>query len=162
FDRSTVVDDVVPDTGAVLTQGQLIGLLQEHARPGDTIVAAAGGPPGDLQKVWDATDGRHCHLEFGFSCMGDQITAGLGRRLAGPASTCASASPGSPRASAPVRSPRPRPTRCAPPWPIPATTTARSSSWYRSSRTPTCPAPACGGTSPRPRCPTRRRWTGCA
>jgi 3D-(3,5/4)-trihydroxycyclohexane-1,2-dione acylhydrolase (decyclizing) len=84
FDRSTVVGDVVPDTGAVLTQGQLIGLLQEHARSGDTIIAAAGGPPGDLQKVWDATDGRHCHLEFGFSCMGYEIPAGIGVRLADP------------------------------------------------------------------------------
>jgi 3D-(3,5/4)-trihydroxycyclohexane-1,2-dione acylhydrolase (decyclizing) len=81
FDPSGI-DDVVPDTDAVLTQGQLIGLLQEHARSGDTIVAAAGGPPGDLQKVWDATDGRHCHLEFGFSCMGYEIPAGLGVRLA--------------------------------------------------------------------------------
>jgi 3D-(3,5/4)-trihydroxycyclohexane-1,2-dione acylhydrolase (decyclizing) len=84
FDRSTVVDDVVPDTGAVLTQGQLIGLLQDHARSGDTIIAAAGGPPGDLQKVWDATRGRHCHLEFGFSCMGYEIPAAIGVRLADP------------------------------------------------------------------------------
>jgi 3D-(3,5/4)-trihydroxycyclohexane-1,2-dione acylhydrolase (decyclizing) len=71
-----------PATGAVLTQPQLIGLLQEHARSGDTIIAAAGGPPGDLQKVWDATDGRACHLEFGFSCMGYEIAAGMGVRLA--------------------------------------------------------------------------------
>ncbi|WP_236557336.1 3D-(3,5/4)-trihydroxycyclohexane-1,2-dione acylhydrolase (decyclizing) [Arthrobacter sp. 9AX] len=71
-----------PETGAVLTQPQLIGLLQEHARSGDTIIAAAGGPPGDLQKVWDATDGRNCHLEFGFSCMGYEIAAGMGVRLA--------------------------------------------------------------------------------
>jgi 3D-(3,5/4)-trihydroxycyclohexane-1,2-dione acylhydrolase (decyclizing) len=84
FDKSTVVGDVVPDTGAVLTQGQLIGLLQEHAQSGDTIIAAAGGPPGDLQKVWDATGGRHCHLEFGFSCMGYEIPAGMGVRLADP------------------------------------------------------------------------------
>jgi 3D-(3,5/4)-trihydroxycyclohexane-1,2-dione acylhydrolase (decyclizing) len=86
FDISTVPADadVVPDTGAVLTQGQIIGLLQEHARPGDTIIAAAGGPPGDLQKVWDATEGRYCHLEFGFSCMGYEIPAGLGVRLAVP------------------------------------------------------------------------------
>jgi 3D-(3,5/4)-trihydroxycyclohexane-1,2-dione acylhydrolase (decyclizing) len=69
---------------AVLTQGQIIGLLEEHARPGDTIIAAAGGPPGDLQKVWDATDRRYCHLEFGFSCMGYEIPAGLGVRLAVP------------------------------------------------------------------------------
>ena len=59
FDKSAVPadSDVVTTTDAVLTQGQIIGVLQEHARPGDVIVAAAGGPPGDLQKVWDATGG---------------------------------------------------------------------------------------------------------
>jgi 3D-(3,5/4)-trihydroxycyclohexane-1,2-dione acylhydrolase (decyclizing) len=72
----------LPVTDAVLTQAQLIGLLQEHARDGDTIIAAAGGPPGDLQKVWDATGGRHCHLEFGFSCMGYELPAAMGVRLA--------------------------------------------------------------------------------
>src|SRR6476661_2261135 len=71
-----------PVTEAALTQPQLIGLMQEHARSGDTIIAAAGGPPGDLQKVWDATGNRNCHLEFGFSCMGYEIAAGMGVRLA--------------------------------------------------------------------------------
>jgi 3D-(3,5/4)-trihydroxycyclohexane-1,2-dione acylhydrolase (decyclizing) len=86
FDVSTLPPDrdIVPDTGAVLTQGQLIGLLQEHARAGDTIIAAAGGPPGDLQKVWDATEGRFAHLEFGFSCMGYELPAAIGVRLAEP------------------------------------------------------------------------------
>ena len=86
FDRASLPadHDVVPDTGAQLTQAQLIGLLAEHAQAGDTIVAAAGGPPGDLQKVWDATDGRIAHLEFGFSCMGYEIPAGMGVRLADP------------------------------------------------------------------------------
>ncbi|MCD7101570.1 3D-(3,5/4)-trihydroxycyclohexane-1,2-dione acylhydrolase (decyclizing) [Pseudoclavibacter sp. 13-3] len=73
-----------PVTNAVITQGQLIGVLQEHARSGDTIIAAAGSPPGDLQKVWDATDGRHAHLEFGFSCMGYELPAAIGVRLADP------------------------------------------------------------------------------
>src|SRR3954466_5207469 len=87
FDRASIpadFGDIVPDTGALLTQGQVIGLMQEHARAGDTIVAAAGGPPGDLQKVWDATEGRFCHLGFGFSCMGYEIPAGMGVRLADP------------------------------------------------------------------------------
>jgi 3D-(3,5/4)-trihydroxycyclohexane-1,2-dione acylhydrolase (decyclizing) len=79
--RATTAEEI-PDTDAVLTQGQLIGLLQEHARTGDTILAAAGGPPGELLKVWDATGGRHCHLEFGFSCMGYEIPAAIGVRLA--------------------------------------------------------------------------------
>ena len=85
FDRASIpadFPDTVPDTGALLTQGQVIGLMQEHAREGDTVVAAAGGPPGDLQKVWDATEGRFTHLEFGFSCMGYEIPAGMGVRLA--------------------------------------------------------------------------------
>jgi 3D-(3,5/4)-trihydroxycyclohexane-1,2-dione acylhydrolase (decyclizing) len=82
FDPAQAGGDVVASTDAVLTQGQLIGVLQEQARPGDVVIAAAGGPPGDLLKVWDATGGRHCHLEFGFSCMGYEIPAALGVRLA--------------------------------------------------------------------------------
>ncbi len=76
--------EVVRGTGAELTQGQLIGILNSSARPGDVVIAAAGGPPGDLLKVWDATGGRHCHLEFGFSCMGYELPAGIGVRLAEP------------------------------------------------------------------------------
>jgi len=86
FDKSAVPpdSDVITTTDAVLTQGQIIGVLQEHAQSGDVIIAAAGGPPGDLQKVWDATNGRTCHLEFGFSCMGYEIPAAIGVRLADP------------------------------------------------------------------------------
>jgi 3D-(3,5/4)-trihydroxycyclohexane-1,2-dione acylhydrolase (decyclizing) len=86
FDLAAVPpdSDIVTTTGAVLTQGQVIGVLQEQARPGDVVIAAAGGPPGDLLKVWDATGGRHCHLEFGFSCMGYEIPAAIGVRLADP------------------------------------------------------------------------------
>jgi 3D-(3,5/4)-trihydroxycyclohexane-1,2-dione acylhydrolase (decyclizing) len=73
-----------PSGDGPMTQGALIGILNEAARPGDTVIAAAGGPPGDLQKVWDGTGGRHCHLEFGFSCMGYELPATLGVRLAQP------------------------------------------------------------------------------
>jgi 3D-(3,5/4)-trihydroxycyclohexane-1,2-dione acylhydrolase (decyclizing) len=71
--------------GEVMSQGQLIGLLNREASSGDTVVAASGGPPGDLLKLWDSTGGRGCHLEFGYSCMGYEIPAGLGVRLAQPA-----------------------------------------------------------------------------
>jgi 3D-(3,5/4)-trihydroxycyclohexane-1,2-dione acylhydrolase (decyclizing) len=70
--------------GEALSQGQLIEALNGEARAGDTVIAAAGGPPGDLLKLWDATGGRNCHLEFGYSCMGYEIPAGLGVRLAQP------------------------------------------------------------------------------
>ena len=71
-------------SGEAISQGELIGVLNGEAKAGDTVVAAAGSPPGDLLKLWDATGGRACHLEFGFSCMGYEIPAGLGVRLAQP------------------------------------------------------------------------------
>jgi 3D-(3,5/4)-trihydroxycyclohexane-1,2-dione acylhydrolase (decyclizing) len=75
---------LAPTGDAPMSQGELIGVLNDSARPGDTVIAAAGGPPGDLNKVWDATGERHCHLEFGFSCMGYELPATLGVRLAQP------------------------------------------------------------------------------
>jgi 3D-(3,5/4)-trihydroxycyclohexane-1,2-dione acylhydrolase (decyclizing) len=78
-------DEVLVDfPGEAISQGQLIRILNDEAQAGDTIVAAAGTPPGDLHKIWDATGGRNCHLEFGFSCMGYEIPAGIGVRLAQP------------------------------------------------------------------------------
>jgi 3D-(3,5/4)-trihydroxycyclohexane-1,2-dione acylhydrolase (decyclizing) len=68
-----------------MSQGQLIQVLNEEAKEGDSIVAAAGSPPGDLHKLWDVTGDRKCYLEFGFSCMGFELPAGLGIRMAQPA-----------------------------------------------------------------------------
>ena len=82
FDKATLPDST--PTNAILTQGQLIGLMNEQSKSGDIIIAAAGGPPGDVQKAWDATNGKFAHLEFGFSCMGYEIPAGIGVRLATP------------------------------------------------------------------------------
>ena len=67
--------------GEAMSQGHLVSVLNDEAQPGDTVIGAAGTPPGDLLKMWDATGGRSCHLEFGFSCMGYEIPAGLGVRM---------------------------------------------------------------------------------
>jgi 3D-(3,5/4)-trihydroxycyclohexane-1,2-dione acylhydrolase (decyclizing) len=68
--------------GEAMSQGQLIQTLNQEARAGDTVISAAGALPGDLLKMWDVSRGCSCHLEFGFSCMGYEIPAGLGVRLA--------------------------------------------------------------------------------
>lgn len=76
--------DLEPLPGEALTQGQLLRVLNEESRAGDAIVAAAGSPPSDLLRSWDAANGSRCFLEFGFSCMGHEIPAGLGLRMARP------------------------------------------------------------------------------
>jgi len=72
------------DNGAPLTQGAMLGIVNRAARANDTIVAAAGSPPGDLLQMWDCTGDRNAHIEFGYSCMGYEIPASLGVRLAQP------------------------------------------------------------------------------
>ena len=65
-----------------MSQGQLIGIVNDSMRSGDTLVAAAGTIPADLTKLFDASRGRNLHLEFGNSCMGYDIPAAIGVRLA--------------------------------------------------------------------------------
>ncbi|MCA1553370.1 MAG: 3D-(3,5/4)-trihydroxycyclohexane-1,2-dione acylhydrolase (decyclizing), partial [Chloroflexi bacterium] len=74
-------DVYVRHAGEAMSQGELIGVLNDEARAGDTIIAAAGGAPGDLMKLWDASGGRNVHIEFGYSCMGYELPAGLGVRM---------------------------------------------------------------------------------
>jgi 3D-(3,5/4)-trihydroxycyclohexane-1,2-dione acylhydrolase (decyclizing) len=76
--------DLAPRPGEAMTQGQVYRALNETVRPGDWLVAAAGSPPGDLLKAWQVTPGSFVHLEFAFSCMGHEIPAGLGIRMARP------------------------------------------------------------------------------
>src|SRR5581483_11048252 len=80
--QRAVAEDVRPRDGERMSQGQVLRVLNEASRPGDWVVAAAGSPPGDLLKLWDCASSAAAHLEFGYSCMGHEIPAALGIRLA--------------------------------------------------------------------------------
>ena len=67
-----------------ISQGEVIGLVNEFTGPRDVIVNAAGSLPGDLHKLWRARDPKQYHLEYGYSCMGYEIAAGLGVKMAAP------------------------------------------------------------------------------
>ncbi|MGH2743359.1 MAG: 3D-(3,5/4)-trihydroxycyclohexane-1,2-dione acylhydrolase (decyclizing) [Thermoleophilaceae bacterium] len=81
---SELADDLVPRQGERMSQGQLLRIVNEAARTGDWIVAAAGSPPGDLLKTLDCSGGIETHLEFAYSCMGHELPAALGIRMARP------------------------------------------------------------------------------
>jgi len=79
------VDRVYAHSGSsTISQAEVIGLLNEFTAPRDVIVNAAGSLPGDLHKLWRARDPKQYHLEYGYSCMGYEIAAGLGVKLAAP------------------------------------------------------------------------------
>jgi 3D-(3,5/4)-trihydroxycyclohexane-1,2-dione acylhydrolase (decyclizing) len=68
----------------MLTQANVIGIVNAFSRPRDVVVCAAGGLPGDLLKLWRAEDPKGYHLEYGYSCMGYEIAGGLGVKMADP------------------------------------------------------------------------------
>lgn len=65
-------------------QSEVIGVLNEVAGPRDVVICAAGSLPGELHKLWRARDPKQYHVEYGYSCMGYEIPAGIGVKLAAP------------------------------------------------------------------------------
>ncbi len=68
----------------MLSQGEVIGMVNSQSRPQDVVLCAAGSLPGDLHKLWRTRDPRGYHLEYGFSCMGYEIAGGMGVKMADP------------------------------------------------------------------------------
>jgi len=69
-----------------ITQGEVIGAVNEITEASDVIVCAAGSLPGDLHKLWRTRRPGNYHLEYGYSCMGYEIAGGLGIKMAKPES----------------------------------------------------------------------------
>ena len=76
----------VPAAGAggLLTQNEVIGMVNELSDPRDVVVCAAGSMPGDLHKLWQTRDAKGYHVEYGYSCMGYEVAGGLGVAMACP------------------------------------------------------------------------------
>ena len=68
----------------VLSQGEVIGAVNEGSDPNDVMVCAAGSMPGDLHKLWRTRNPKGYHMEYGYSCMGYEIAGGLGIKMADP------------------------------------------------------------------------------
>lgn len=71
-------------TGSYLTQTRVLGVLDEMLADDAIIVGASGSLPGDLQRVWRPKVPNTYHMEYGYSCMGYEVNASLGVKLAAP------------------------------------------------------------------------------
>jgi 3D-(3,5/4)-trihydroxycyclohexane-1,2-dione acylhydrolase (decyclizing) len=70
--------------GPPISQGEVIGAVNEAAGPRDVVVCAAGSMPGDLHKLWLVRDPKSYQVEYGYSCMGYEIPGGMGVKMAAP------------------------------------------------------------------------------
>ena len=80
-----VLREFIELTGSCLTQSQVLGVLNHTLDDTAVIVAAAGSLPGDLQRAWRSKGVNTYHVEYGYSCMGYEVNAALGVKLAEPA-----------------------------------------------------------------------------
>lgn len=81
----STVDDLRSLTGrGGLAQSHVMGMTNEVFGGRATVINAAGSMPGDLLKLWRPEDPKAYHLEYGFSCMGYEIPAALGVKMAEP------------------------------------------------------------------------------
>jgi 3D-(3,5/4)-trihydroxycyclohexane-1,2-dione acylhydrolase (decyclizing) len=73
------------DNGGGYAQTRVIGQLNNGLIAEDAIVVAASGSlPSDLERLWRVTQPDTYHLEYGFSCMGYEVSGALGAKLAAP------------------------------------------------------------------------------
>ncbi|MDC2825509.1 3D-(3,5/4)-trihydroxycyclohexane-1,2-dione acylhydrolase (decyclizing) [Rodentibacter pneumotropicus] len=84
LDREKVYEEFIKLTKSHLPQSRVLGILNEVLDENSVIVGAAGSLPGDLQRAWQSKGEETYHLEYGYSCMGYEINAALGVKLAQP------------------------------------------------------------------------------
>lgn len=80
----TTVEDFIKVHGSKLTQTRALGIINELLKENSIIVGSAGSLPGDLQRMWQTDEKDAYHMEYGYSCMGYEIAATLGAKLACP------------------------------------------------------------------------------
>ncbi|QII51271.1 3D-(3,5/4)-trihydroxycyclohexane-1,2-dione acylhydrolase (decyclizing) [Bacillus paralicheniformis] len=72
-----VLQTELPQTTALLA-------INETVDPDSVVICSAGSLPGDLQRLWHSNVPNTYHLEYGYSCMGYEVSGTLGLKLAHP------------------------------------------------------------------------------
>ena len=76
---------LAPTNAEKPSDAQVIGAVARTLGGANSVVVnAAGGLPGELDKLWPATTPGSYHMEYGFSCMGYEIAGGIGVKMARP------------------------------------------------------------------------------
>ncbi len=82
------LDDKLPEYEqafkSCLTQTAVLGKVNNLLEEDAIVVGASGSLPGDMQRMWVSDQPDTYHMEYGYSCMGYEIAAALGTKIARP------------------------------------------------------------------------------
>ena len=77
-------DDSADDQADLPTYAQVVGVVDRLADESTYVLAAAGGFPGELVNGWRGKTVHSFDCEYGYSCMGYEISGGWGAKMALP------------------------------------------------------------------------------
>jgi 3D-(3,5/4)-trihydroxycyclohexane-1,2-dione acylhydrolase (decyclizing) len=77
----TYIDGLRAPSAGLPTYAQVVGVVNDAAEPGDYVMTASGGLPGELIGGWRAT-ASGMDVEYGFSCMGYELAGAWGAAMA--------------------------------------------------------------------------------
>jgi 3D-(3,5/4)-trihydroxycyclohexane-1,2-dione acylhydrolase (decyclizing) len=80
--EKTAARYTAPTNSPLPSDAEVLGAMMRSGEKNDVVVCAAGGLPGELQKLWQAGAPLGYHVEYGFSCMGYEIAGALGVKMA--------------------------------------------------------------------------------
>ncbi len=83
-----IEEEFVKATGGVITQTGALGIIREQIEKDAIVVGSSGSLPGDMQRMWTTDAKDSYHMEYGYSCMGYEIAAALGAKIAEPDRAC--------------------------------------------------------------------------
>ncbi len=70
------------DLQADLTQTAVLGAINHAIDPQDVVIGASGSLPGDMQRMWRPRGVDTYNMEYGYSCMGYEVSGALGVKYA--------------------------------------------------------------------------------
>ena len=85
IDLAEFISERIADDGALpLSYAQVVGAVHRAAADDDYVLTAAGGLPGELNINWRSKGVATFDCEYGFSCMGYEISGAWGAAMARP------------------------------------------------------------------------------
>ena len=70
------------DVGSDLTQTMALGMVNRIIAPDSVVIGASGSLPGCMQRMWRPAEPNTYNMEYGYSCMGYEVSGALGVKLA--------------------------------------------------------------------------------
>ena len=78
------IPEFIETFGSALTQTEALLKIRSLIAPDAVAVAASGSLPGDMQRLWTTDAKDSYNMEYGYSCMGYEISGAFGSKLAKP------------------------------------------------------------------------------